>query len=373
MKDISVVLGANYGDEGKGMAVQTINWTIRHRSLGIRFNGGGQAGHTAPSGGKRHVFRQYSAVAGHGSPTAVTSDFLLDLPLLETEARVLEETIDLHKMLAEPDTTLVTPYHIAANRLDSINLGHGSCGLGIHQTAKLKREGLDLTLGMLFESDSKRCLDNIEEFYRMNYDSDALDEQLTLLGYNNTTPEWLELVRTIAIKRIKQVNDVTEDYSYLVFEGAQGLGLDPEIGSFPYVTDSNTGLKNIEKYFAGNQIRVNFVTRPYLTRHGSGPMERETGVMSSVLDPTNVHNQYQGTMRTGPLDLIRMYDRIESAKDQIPRYAGMSYHVHLTCTNQIGMNIIPNYLYTQEGDKLWFGNTSGSALQEYLNKFLLSY
>ena len=109
-------------------------------------------------------------------------------------------------------------------------------------------------------------------------------------------------------------------FDHIIFEAAQGLLLDQNnLKYFPYLTPSNTGLKNpkeiIERidWYDELNIEVCYVTRTYLTRHGAGPFPTECNkneINSEMHDRTNVPNPHQDTLRYGKLDLNELYQRV---------------------------------------------------------------
>jgi adenylosuccinate synthase len=128
----------------------------------------------------------------------------------------------------------------------------------------------------------------------------------------------------------------------IVFEGAQGLLLDMDRGlKFPYVTRSNTGLKNVLALAADAGIArldVVYMTRAYLTRHGAGPLPYEAPglAFADVVDRTNQPNPWQGALRVAPLDLDLLRTTIaddlgDAADGGITINAGIG----VTCLDQI--------------------------------------
>ncbi|MET0192833.1 MAG: adenylosuccinate synthetase, partial [Hyphomicrobiaceae bacterium] len=128
--------------------------------------------------------------------------------------------------------------------------------------------------------------------------------------------------------------------SSVIFEGAQGLLLDQQLGAFPYVTRSNTGLANMLAVAgeAGiDRIEAVYVTRCYLTRHGRGPMPNENDIARTfaVDDATNLPNAWQESLRFGELDLD-LLGRTVRRDARLARSTGCEVVTHLavTCLDQ---------------------------------------
>lgn len=132
----------------------------------------------------------------------------------------------------------------------------------------------------------------------------------------------------------------SSSFDHVIFEGAQGLRLDEFGEDFPYVTRSRTGLTNvIEMLDATTWTRspdVYYVTRPYLTRHGAGPLKNELpkAPYDAITDETNIPNMHQGSLRYAWLDLDVLASNI--AKDlaqKDPR--DVRARLALTCLDQV--------------------------------------
>ncbi|MBV9218895.1 MAG: adenylosuccinate synthetase, partial [Methylobacteriaceae bacterium] len=128
----------------------------------------------------------------------------------------------------------------------------------------------------------------------------------------------------------------------VVFEGAQGLMLDQHRGAFPYVTRSNTGLKNVLALAAETGIAgldVVYATRAYVTRHGAGPLAHELDgpPSAAVVDATNIANPWQGRLRFGTLDLQILASAIAAdLADAASSGIAVSHRLAVTCLDQIG-------------------------------------
>ena len=320
------VIGANYGDEGKG---RLVDWLVaRHGtdSVVVRSNGGAQAGHTVAlaDGQPRHVFHHLGSGTLRGAPTHM-SRFMVSHPIVfADEYAVLGDRLGaLPAITADPRGWVTTPWDLMVNQ--AIELArdgqrHGSCGLGFGETVGRNEEtAFTLTVGDLHApglEDRLRIIRNQWLPARiaalgLDMHNRVFDVALSdgLLGH------FVEQCRHFA-----QVVALRDDASLVaepvvIFEGAQGLCLDQRSADFPYVTRSNTGLANILD-IAGEagiaEIAPHYITRCYMTRHGRGPMddERDIAPLYAVDDPTNRPNPWQETLRFGLIDPGAMAARI---------------------------------------------------------------
>ena len=130
----------------------------------------------------------------------------------------------------------------------------------------------------------------------------------------------------------------------VVFEGAQGLALDEELGAFPHVTRSMTGLPYVVEACreAGiKQVDVHYGTRAYTTRHGAGPMAFEDGVMPpGFVDATNQPNAFQGSLRFSPLQLTYMAQLVAQDMARVDT-SGLDLRMGMwvSCMDQMGERV----------------------------------
>jgi adenylosuccinate synthase len=332
----SVVIGANWGDEGKGLMTDYL-CRLHKADLVVRFNGGAQAGHTVVTPeGRRHVFNHIGSGYYAGVPTYLSEYFILNPIIFRREIEELNVPKN-YAIYASRICHLTTYWDMLANRcLEQLRGGkaHGSCGCGINETIERDRYFVSLLykdwLSETFR-DTPVILDSIAEFWR---------ESLIVAkkAYHvDKLPEWVadafsrksEINRkfredlNFMFNRIEETNFYTgrwDDFEYVVFEGAQGLGLDQFYGNYPYVTSSNTGMRNILEMQRNGNItggenfeidEIVYVSRTYETRHGRDPDFKGCAELSEkVRDTTNVPNEWQGTIQFKELSYVAMGRRI---------------------------------------------------------------
>jgi adenylosuccinate synthase len=346
----AVVIGANYGDEGKGLITDYLAASDNVNTLVIRFNGGAQAGHTVQRpNGLRHVFSHFSSGTFAGAQSYLSNFFIANPILFTRELEKLKSyrfspTITIH-----PEAIITTPYDMTINQLSEKFRGenrHGSCGVGINET-------IERNLHPEFQLTVKDLLDQKK-----------LKEKLLKIR-----DEWLELRlnQLIPRKLFQDERDLifsTEifeyflsdiqiflthcdvaDYSYLgkwdklIFEGAQGLLLDQGHKNFPHVTRSNTGIQNVSTIASLNKIRyldIHYVTRCYLTRHGAGPLADECASCPCPYfkDETNIPHQFQGTLRFAPLNIDKLNLEITADLNKLSKQISKNVTLAVTCLDQ---------------------------------------
>jgi adenylosuccinate synthase len=313
-----IVVDLGYGDAGKGGIVAALCATSvsegRNVSAVVRFNGGAQAAHhVLNEAGEPHAFAQFGAGTFTPGTRTFLSRFMLVNPLaLVAEAEHLARLgvpAPLNLIAIDRDALLTTPYHQAANRAREQARGanrHGSCGMGIGETARYALE---------HPEDAPRAADMTTPR--------TLERKLTLLrdrlGTAEPAPAEIAAVYRAIATRVTLTGDghlrqlLRE--GPVVFEGAQGVLLDEWRGFHPYTTWSTTTFENAETLLreaaeaadAGvnaEALRLG-VTRAYQTRHGPGPLPTEDSTLR-IEEPHNTTGPWQGPFRRGHLDAVTL-------------------------------------------------------------------
>lgn len=315
------VIGAGYGDEGKGLLTDALAHALGPDTVVIRHNGGAQAGHsvTLPDG-RRHVFHHVGSGSLADGRTFLSRHFVSNPIVLGDEIAALAGLGVAPRISADENGLFTTPWDMMVNQFVEEARGgarHGSCGLGFGETIERCADPAFATPLALLRGDPGRLRDRFNRIRR-----DWVPARLTRLGQPGLwlahrdlilSEEGLERAVATALGLLTQVDLVAEPAeaispeSAIVFEGAQGLLLDQARGAFPHVTRSHTGLANALE-IAGTlgiaRIEAIYATRAYVTRHGAGPLTHEQArpPSPSFSDLTNVPNPWQGSLRFGLLD-----------------------------------------------------------------------
>jgi len=315
---IRCVIGSNYGDEGKGLAVDYLSLRAG-KTLVVRHNGGAQSGHTVERPGKRFVFHELSSGSFCGADTYWAGSFLPDLYKLGEEADdFLALTGVMPRIHASSECCVTTVDDVLINLLLESVRGsnrHGSCGMGINEAQLRKDAGFGLPLGTLCRMEEEEIRSALV-YLRTHYTRKRL-EGLGLDGapeneYGEMLRDGVVLERYAEeifhnLRRIRIDGDpaaLFRSYDQVLFENGQGLRLDAEFReSLPHVTASRTGLVNAVRLLDDCGLRLDeavYVTRTYLTKHGAGPLKNECPEFPAernIVDRTNVPNPWQGALR----------------------------------------------------------------------------
>jgi adenylosuccinate synthase len=329
-----VVIGCQFGDEGKGLVTDWLCSQSSKPAEVVRFTGGHQCGHTVVVDGKRHVFSSFGSGTLRGVPT-YWSHFCTVNPIgFVNELMILQEKDIEPEIFIEGDCPVTTPYDVLNNKWDHEIKQHGSCGVGFGATMQREEDFYSLTFYDLFFPDILReKLKNINECY---YEMTGVDVNIdSFLRCCNTMTK---------IDNIKM--KVPTGIKEKIFEGAQGLMLDQHFGVFPNVTRSNTGTKNlVDAGWIKEEDEIYLVTRAYQTRHGNGFMTNENipHNIKKNIHETNVENAYQGKFRRTLLDLSLLEYSIN--KDDFIRNSN-NKRLIITCLDHIENE----HRFTYKGD-----------------------
>lgn len=366
--EIDVVLGANYGDEGKGVMVNALSmeeyWYQaksafggrKARILNILFNGGVQRGHTVKHAFQNHIFHCFGSGSYWGADTYYFKDFIVNpIGWVLEAANLAEGYMEPPMLYIDEYCRVTTIYDEAINQMLETKRGnqrHGSCGLGILET-RIRNESCPLYVhDLLDEHGLYQKLSFIRDVY-FPYRCKELGLEVTdeikdtindrfdyfmIAAHKMVTSNKVEIVHDDDFfKRICKGN-----WDRVIFEGGQGLLLS-ELNEkdFPHLTPSITGseiiapyIKKIYENISGINLstQVFYMTRTYLTRHGAGPLPTECkkeDINPDIKDETNMPNEWQGSLRFGYFDPEGFVERTEkdfSLYDDIAEVAKGTKH-----------------------------------------------
>lgn len=317
MRTIAVI-GKNFGDEGKGYTCSRLASSLKN-ALIIKHNGGGQAGHTVedPEGKWRFIHHQIGAGAEYHVPTLFADSFMPDLFQLGKEVKDFTELFGFRPILySEKNARVTTVDDVLLNMGAEVARGknrHGSCGMGIEECVQRNAAGYGITVEELAGWTKQDLVDRLKqirkeytgrrakilEIYPSNSYYEMLNNETVLENFVIEVKENVKLLKLVDADR-----KWLEKFQHLIFETGQGLLLDQDNETYaPHLTSSKTGIHNPAVFLEKRGLFLDeaiYVTRPYVTRHGNGPLPCE--VDSFELpglgeDLTNQPNEWQGTLR----------------------------------------------------------------------------
>ncbi|WP_314964460.1 adenylosuccinate synthetase [Oribacterium sinus] len=374
MRTIAVI-GKNFGDEGKGFTCSRLASSLKN-ALIIKHNGGGQAGHTVedPKGKWRFVHHQIGAGAEYHVPTLFADSFMPDLFQLGKEVKEFTELFGFRPILySEKNVRVTTVEDVLLNMGAEVARGknrHGSCGMGIEECVQRNAAGYGITVEELAGWSKQDLLDRLKQIrkeyterrakilgiYPSNPSYEMLNNETVLENFMIEVKENVKLLKLVDADR-----KWLEEFQNLIFETGQGLLLDQDYEAYaPHLTSSKTGIHNSAVFLEKRGLSLEeaiYVTRPYVTRHGNGPLPCE--VDPSELpgvgeDLTNRPNEWQGTLRYAKHEsleaffapVLRDRDSLNclERRDEIKRPKHPKLSILVTQLSETG-----NQLYFDEG------------------------
>lgn len=322
-----LVAGLGFGDESKGATVHSLVKKTG-ADLVVRYNGGAQAAHNVVlADGRHHTFSQF----GSGTFVPGTKTYLSKHVLVNPEAMMIEEEclreVGIENAFArttvDPRAYVITPFHIALNKLQEIKRGdnrHGSTGFGIGITRemslkygeamlqvrdilnpKLTEEKLQYIRNLCLELASELRIDSGHDAIS-DYQKHSIASISTIIWCLTQYNKWI-ISGTV-------IDGPPKSNTGMVFEGAQGMLLDETYGFHPHTTWTDITFANAisvlnEMGYKGPASKIG-VLRAYHTRHGAGPFPSENKKLLNNPHFKELHNEsgeYAGDFRLGNFDV----------------------------------------------------------------------
>ena len=313
--NIVVVIGAQWGDEGKG---KVTDYFAARANYIVRFQGGNNAGHTIILDDKTvklHLIP--SGILHKKCKLIIGNGVVIDPRVLLKELNMLKKEGLSTNLLISDRAHLIMPYHVdidyhLTNYQNELAAGSTRSGIAPVYADKLYRHGLrvaDLLNENLFETRLKKSFDFnkalVEKVFNEKFEHSYEEILKEFLGYGSVIKQYIANITEV-------LSSAVEKNEQILFEGAQGACLDVDHGLYPYTTSSNTIAGQVE---AGGGVGLNTskkivgIAKAYLTYVGRGPFPTEIkGELESKI--RDVGQEYGTTTgrarRVGWIDLVQL-------------------------------------------------------------------
>jgi adenylosuccinate synthase len=276
-----VLLGAQWGDEGKGKATDLLGGSVDYV---VRYQGGNNAGHTVVVGDQKYALHLLpSGILSPGCTPVIGNGVVVDPAVLLSELSGLNERgVDTSKLLISGNAHLITPYNVTLDKVSERFLGKrkiGTTGRGIGPTYadKINRVGIrvqDLYDESILVQKVEAALEQKNQllakvFNRRAIEADRIVEEML---------QYAERIEPYVADTTLILNDAIDEGKVVLFEGGQGTLLDVDHGTYPFVTSSNptAGGACTGAGVGPTKIsRVIGILKAYTTRVGAGPFPTE--------------------------------------------------------------------------------------------------
>ena len=308
-----VVVGAQWGDEGKG---KITNYLSSHADVVVRYQGGDNAGHSVCFNNKEYHLRTIpSGIFSSNTLNILGNGMVINpLHLVEEMNELIKDGYSLDNLIISDKATLDLEYHLILDglkesRLKDNKIGTTKKGIGPAYTSKAERSSLRMSslLDPDFKNLYKEKLEDANEIIKF-YGGEVIDFEESYKKYELA----IKVLTPHIQETVSLLNKLRKENKKILFEGAQGTMLDIDFGTFPYVTSSSTiaggalvgsgiGLGYIEGSIA--------IVKAYTTRVGEGPFVTELFNKDSEIIREKAHEYGVNTKRPrriGYLDLVQL-------------------------------------------------------------------
>jgi len=276
-----VVLGTQWGDEGKGKIVDLLT---ENADAVVRFQGGHNAGHTIVIDGQKTALHLIpSGVMRTGVTCVIGNGVVLSITALLTEMAMLEaKGVPVRERLrVSQGCPLILPIHVALDQAREAKRGEkkiGTTGRGIGPAYEDKVSRRGVRLGDVFQAGFKEKLTEVLNYHNFMlkeyYGAETVDVDQCIAEVTAQAQSILD----ITADTVSLVHEIRERSGNIMFEGAQGSLLDIDHGTYPYVTSSNTTAGGVATGSGVGPLyldQIMGITKAYTTRVGAGPFPTE--------------------------------------------------------------------------------------------------
>ena len=324
----TLILGAQWGDEGKG---KIVDWLSQDIDFVCRFQGGHNAGHTLKVGDQTLVLHLIPSGVLHAQVHCLIGSgvVICSQALAEELAALKKMNIDTSRLTISLDAHVILPYHKILDQLrESVadnKIGTTGRGIGPAYEDKVARRGIRLADFVAGETHLRQKISQnlvlYNSWFKHNFSAPSLDVDVVMAESVQAFTQFSDLVGDVKAQLIA----AHQQNKNILFEGAQGALLDVSHGTYPFVTSSHTTLGGAiigsGAGFLCNQSRVIGIAKAYATRVGNGYFPTE------LHDSIGVHLAKQGhefgsttgrARRCGWLDLVALKSVVqENNMDQL--------------------------------------------------------
>ncbi len=281
MKNV-VVVGSQWGDEGKG---KIVDWLSSEADIIVRFQGGHNAGHTLVIDGVTYKLRLLpSGIVRKNKISVIGNGVVVDPWALLNEIKEIKSKgikIDENNLILSESANLILPFHkemdeIREDAAGKAKIGTTRRGIGPAYEDKIGRRSIRV-MDLVSKSNLNHRLETVLTHHnaiRKGLGKKIFEKEQLMKDLLNIAPEILKFSKPVW----KKIDEYKKNRKKILFEGAQGILLDVDHGTYPFVTSSNTVASSAATGSGCGPNTINYVlgiTKAYTTRVGEGPFPTE--------------------------------------------------------------------------------------------------
>ena len=372
-KDIDIVIGGLYGDEGKGRTVDYLTRHYQSSSLVILTNGSAQRGHTVLNGGKKHIFRHFGSGTYNGARSFAPDTFILNPVVFRKEYNELRKDGVTPILYVDWNCHIATPWDSLVNQCCEMARGkdrYGSCGQGVYESmyramfgpplrfadavCAYSDSGVDRLASALYKIQNEWMPKRIHELIGCDNIPDEMRSILSL----DYVPHFMSDLQFMVEKTLHSGmagvyfdGSFFNSFQHIVCENGQGLAISQRYYGTDNVTPTYTGLGSaldvLRRYSVVGDcdtIAVNYVYKWFITRHGNGPLDWETSkecLSTKIHDGTNVPNEWQGHLRFAPMNINKVKKLLWDDSVSVSQWSKVSKRIRFNVVVN-GADMIPD-------------------------------
>jgi adenylosuccinate synthase len=298
-----VVLGTQWGDEGKGKIVDLLT---DQAAAVVRYQGGHNAGHTLVVGGKKTVLHlipsgilRANVLCLIGNGVVLSPEALIkEMAILEQEGVPVKDRLRI-----SPNCPLILPHHIALDQArekkrGNAKIGTTGRGIGPAYEDKVARRAIRVADLVRGGASLRSQLEELLEYHNFQLTQYFGVEAIELEAVLALMDAWRQVIAPLVIDVTETLHQYRKQGKAIMFEGAQGSLLDVDHGTYPYVTSSNTTAGGVSAGSGMGPLHLDYVlgiTKAYTTRVGSGPFPTEL-IYDAATDSGDAVGRHLGTV-----------------------------------------------------------------------------
>ena len=306
----TIVVGAQWGDEGKGKIVDFLS---KDADIVVRFNGGGNAGHTIMYNGMAFKLHYVPSGVFQGKQCILGNGMVINPKALLEEIALIEKAgVEPHIFISKR-AHIIFPHHIEIDKINGKAIGTTGKGIGPAYASKMERT--NLRIEDITKEGAEETIKNALEMRKADFIMRNVVKEDEFEQFKEDTAKRYALYGEKLKKYVRDISTIVQSAlrnRSVLFEGAQGVMLDIDFGTYPFVTSSNTVAQGAFNGAAANPFyikRIVGVSKAYATRVGEGPFPTElSGPVAELL--RNAGKEFGATTgrprRVGYLDLFAL-------------------------------------------------------------------
>jgi len=346
MKKFDLVVGSCYGDCGKGTITARLAATSTGKIANVLTNGGPQRGHSVCFNNVVHVFHHFGSATPWDATTFYDRNFILNPMAFRQEYEEIYKKFHIILPNAVRDTMCrwTTPFDMMFNQMESQFNWKGTCGMGIWATIcrfkEIENPTFDCFCQEFTYEQKVQYLNKVKQYYKEKWSREIPSNYMIAWYSKYLIEHFIDDCIFMYEHTEKLTSKIIDKFDHVIFENGQGLMLNDDGTDDSEKTPSQTGSNTISNFLNlvpdFEHLNIHYVTRPYLTRHGSNKFKPENvdGDLKKD-DEINKYNDWQRSFLYANLDLNMLKSTIDKDRSRWFGKDNISFIVDVTHCDEL--------------------------------------